>query len=98
MLHPSVLRAIHSVVTAAGRAGTPLSVCGEAAGDPALAPVLVGLGVRQLSMSPARVAAVRHVLRQTDLSEAAPAAEALLACDGLEAVRRQLAEPPAPTA
>jgi phosphoenolpyruvate-protein phosphotransferase len=94
MLHPSVLRAIHSVVAAAARTGTPLSVCGEAAGDPTLAPVLVGLGVRQLSMSPARAAAVRHVLRQTELSRAGPAAEALLACDGLEAVRRQLAGRP----
>ncbi len=94
MLHPSVLRAIHSVVAAAARTGTPLSVCGEAAGDPVLAPVLVGLGVRQLSMSPARAAAVRHVLRQTELSRAGPAAEALLACDGLEAVRQQLAGSP----
>jgi phosphoenolpyruvate-protein phosphotransferase len=91
MLHPSVLRAIHSVVTAAHRSGKPLSVCGEAAGDPALAPVLVGLGVRQLSMSPARAAAVRRVLRQADLVKAESAAEALLACDGLDSVRRQLA-------
>jgi phosphoenolpyruvate-protein phosphotransferase len=96
MLHPSVLRAIHGVVAAAGRTGLPLSVCGEAAGDATLAPVLAGLGVRQLSMSPARAAAVRQVLRQTDLSEAGPAAEALLACDGLEAVRRQLAGTPVP--
>ncbi len=96
MLHPSVLRAIRSVVMAAGRSGTPLSVCGEAAGDPALAPVLVGLGVRQLSMSPARAAAVRHVLRQTDLTRTGPATEALLASEGVDAVRRRLAEPPVP--
>jgi phosphotransferase system enzyme I (PtsI) len=94
VLHPSVLRAIRSVVTTAGQADKPLSVCGEAAGDPVLAPVLAGLGVRQLSMSPARAAAVGHVLRATDLSEAAAIAEAMLACDSLESVRSRLALAP----
>jgi phosphoenolpyruvate-protein kinase (PTS system EI component) len=94
VLHPSVLRAIRSVVTAAAEAGKPLSICGEAAGDQVLAPVLAGLGVRQLSMSPARAAAVGHVLRQTDLSEAAALVGTMLACDSLEGVRTRLATAP----
>jgi phosphoenolpyruvate-protein kinase (PTS system EI component) len=50
-LHPSVLRAIRRAVEAADGRGRPVSVCGEAAGDPATAALLVGLGARELSMS-----------------------------------------------
>jgi len=50
--HPSVLRAIRQIVTAAQARRRPVSVCGEDAADPAFACLLVGLGVRELSMSP----------------------------------------------
>ena len=98
MLHPSVLRAIRFVATKAADACKPLSVCGEAAGDPALVPVLVGLGIRQLSMSPARAPAVRLVLRETNAAEAARVAEDLLACDSLDVVRSHVLQEPVPSA
>jgi phosphoenolpyruvate-protein phosphotransferase (PTS system enzyme I) len=60
--HPVVLRCIRSMVKRARAAGKPLSVCGEIAADPALAEVLVGLGVENLSMSPVQAQAMgRHL-------------------------------------
>jgi phosphotransferase system enzyme I (PtsI) len=50
-LHPAVLRLIQFTVEAGLRQGIPVSVCGEIAGDPRFAPLLVGLGVRELSMA-----------------------------------------------
>lgn len=91
VLHPPVLRAIRTVVSKASEAGLPLSVCGEAAGDPQLAPVLVGLGVRQLSMSPARSPAIRVALRRTSAAEAAALVEELVACRSLGEVKDRLA-------
>src|SRR5581483_8107472 len=49
-LHPAVLRLIQFSTEAALRARIPISVCGEIAGDPRFAPLLVGLGIRELSM------------------------------------------------
>jgi phosphoenolpyruvate-protein phosphotransferase len=62
-LHPALLRLVRLAVEAADRAGIELSVCGEMAGDPEAALVLVGLGVRVLSMSPASIATVRRAIR-----------------------------------
>jgi phosphoenolpyruvate-protein phosphotransferase (PTS system enzyme I) len=64
VLHPSVLRAIQCVVDAARNRRRRVSVCGEAAGDPATALLLLGLGVRELSMSPRRSVRVRHAIRR----------------------------------
>src|SRR5258708_35687472 len=61
-LQPPVLHAIAAVARAAERLGRPVAVCGEMAGDPALALLLVGLGVRELSMSPASIPAVKERL------------------------------------
>ena len=61
-LHPAVLRAIATVVAAADAAGIPVAVCGELAGDPAGALVLVGLGVDELSADPGSLDAVREAL------------------------------------
>jgi signal transduction protein with GAF and PtsI domain len=54
---------VRLAVEAADRAGIELSVCGEMAGDPVAALMLVGLGVRVLSMSPASIATVRRTIR-----------------------------------
>jgi phosphotransferase system enzyme I (PtsP) len=62
-LHPAVLDAIRWVVDAAHRHGKPVSVCGELAGDPAGALLLLGMGVDSLSMSPALLPAVKRTIR-----------------------------------
>jgi phosphoenolpyruvate-protein phosphotransferase len=77
-LHPAVLRAVKEVVERATAKNKPVTVCGEAAADPATARVLVGLGVRNLSMAPVSAARVRRALRQSRLSELEQLAQAAL--------------------
>lgn len=69
-LHPAVLRLVQFTVEAGRRAGIPVSVCGEMAGDPRYAALLLGLGVRDLSMSPGNIPRVKRRVRALDLHEA----------------------------
>jgi phosphotransferase system enzyme I (PtsI) len=66
-MHPAVLRAIKQVVEAADKRECPVSVCGEEAADPDFACLLAGLGIRELSMTPARAATVRHCSAEDQL-------------------------------
>jgi phosphoenolpyruvate-protein phosphotransferase len=77
-LHPGVLALIRAAVVSAERAGVELSVCGEMAGDPLAALVLVGLGIRSLSMSAPRLPAVRRAIRGASAGTLAPTAMAAL--------------------
>lgn len=90
-LHPAVLRLIERTARAAGAAGRALAVCGEAGGDPAAVPLLLGLGVRELSMSPVRIAAAKQAVRRTDLAAARRLAERALEAESAADVRRLLA-------
>lgn len=65
-LQPAVLRLIDGVVRAAKGRGRHVAVCGEAAADPSIVPILVGLGVDGLSVSPGAVAAVRALVERLD--------------------------------
>ncbi|HRJ60889.1 MAG TPA: phosphoenolpyruvate--protein phosphotransferase, partial [Azospirillaceae bacterium] len=78
-LHPAVLRLIHFTVGAARRAGIPVSVCGEIAGDPRYTPLLLGLGVRELSMSPPNLPVVKDRVRRLRMASAATLAEQVMA-------------------
>jgi phosphoenolpyruvate-protein phosphotransferase len=79
-LHPAALSLIHSAAMAADRAGIELSVCGEMAGDPIGALALIGLGVRTLSMTAPRLAAVRRAIRAASARELEDRAIAARAC------------------
>jgi multiphosphoryl transfer protein len=68
---PRVLTLIESVVQAANQTGIKVSVCGDAAADPSVLPLLIGLGVRTVSVGAARVAQVAHWIGQTNASQAA---------------------------
>jgi len=68
-LHPALLQLIRLAVESADRSRIELSVCGEMAGDPEAALLLVGLGVRQLSASPSSLAAVRRAVRAAARSD-----------------------------
>jgi phosphotransferase system enzyme I (PtsI) len=86
--HPAVLRLIKQLGDAGAVVGKPVGVCGEAAADPALAIVLVGLGVTTLSMAPAALADVRSALLTVTLDEArARASRALSGRSAAEARR-----------
>jgi phosphoenolpyruvate-protein phosphotransferase (PTS system enzyme I) len=77
-LHPAVLRLIQFAVEAALRARKPVSLCGEMAGDPRYTPLLLGLGIRDLSMAPSNVARVKERIRRLDLVSAAHRAQAIM--------------------
>ena len=66
-LHPALLRMIRFVVEQADAQGVPVSVCGEMAADPLGAAVLIGLGIRRLSLSPRRVPEIKTAIRELDL-------------------------------
>jgi phosphotransferase system enzyme I (PtsI) len=68
--HPAVLRTIKSVVTEAHRKRLPVAVCGEMAGDPVFAPLLLGLGIDELSMAPPLLPAVKYLVRAMKMSDA----------------------------
>ncbi|HEY6033801.1 MAG TPA: phosphoenolpyruvate--protein phosphotransferase, partial [Kofleriaceae bacterium] len=67
-LHPSLLRLIGMIVDAAKASGIPVTVCGEMAGEPMIAPVLFGLGIRELSMSAVSIPEVKATVRQMTIS------------------------------
>ncbi|HEY5651989.1 MAG TPA: putative PEP-binding protein, partial [Acidimicrobiia bacterium] len=90
-LHPAVLRLIRMVVTAAHDAGRWVGVCGELAGDPVAAPILVGLGVDELSMSAPSIPLVKQAIRQMSRSVARDLAMQALDLEGPNQVRDLLA-------
>lgn len=85
--HPAVLRLIAEVGAAGAELGKPVGICGEAAADPLLAVVLVGLGATSLSMSPSALADVRASLARYSLSDAQALAQAALAAEGAAEAR-----------
>lgn len=89
-VYPTILRAIQGVVEAVEKARRPLTVCGEMAGHPTIAPLLVGLGIRRLSMTPSRCVKVRHALRNIDSKDAEAIAEQALQCDSRQQVQHLL--------
>lgn len=64
--HPAVIKLIYYIVKSAHRRSIPCAVCGEIAGDPAFAPLLLGMGVDALSMTSACAPKIRYILRHTD--------------------------------
>jgi phosphoenolpyruvate-protein phosphotransferase (PTS system enzyme I) len=85
--HPAVLRLIGEVGKAGRTNGKPVGICGEAAADPLLAVVLVGLGATSLSMAPTALADVRATIQQHSLEDAQRIAEAALAAEDAATAR-----------
>ena len=80
-LHPAVLRLVRGVVEAAHAHGKWVGVCGELAGEPLAIPVLLGLGVDELSMSAPAIPAAKEIVRSLDLRETRALAEKVLELD-----------------
>jgi phosphotransferase system enzyme I (PtsI) len=77
-LHPAVLRLIQFAVEAAARRRIPIGVCGEIAGDPRYAALLLGLGLRELSMAPQSIPRVKQRIRSLDMVAATRRARAIM--------------------
>lgn len=87
---PAVLTLVRSTCAGGDQQGRPVAVCGEAAADPALAAVLVGLGVRSLSMTPRALGDVAAVLAALPLAQCQLAAELALAAESADDARAQV--------
>ena len=79
--HPAIVRLIKLAVDAARKNGIWTGVCGEIGGDPVLTPLLIGLGVTELSVAPPVIPEVKYMIRKTKLSEAQALAEFALNCE-----------------
>ena len=87
-LHPAVLALIDHSVRAADRAGIPLSLCGEMASNPLAVPILVGLGIVELSGTPAAVPIVKEIVHALDYSDAQADARRARGAGSADEVRR----------
>jgi len=83
--HPAVIRMLDMVVKNAREGNVEVSICGEMAGDPILVPLLIGLGIESLSMSPSLLPHAKFVVQSMELSEARDLAKmALSETDGIK--------------
>ena len=89
--HPAVLRLIGMTIRTARKAGTPVAVCGEMAGDWAATRLLLGMGLTEFSMHPASLLRVKQEILRADASKLAPRVSRLLASDDPLRVRALLA-------
>ncbi len=89
-LHPALLRALKQIVEGAARENCQVSVCGEMAGDPLAALLLVGLGYEVLSMSATNLLRVKAILRLVSLKQARELARDVLELDDDHSVREYL--------
>jgi len=85
-LHPAVLRLIQLTIQAAEKYQKPVSVCGEMAGDIKLTRLLVGMGMRQLSMHPSHILSVKSQILQSEESVLAKQAKKILSFSDLEKI------------
>lgn len=88
--HPAVLRMIYQTVQAGKSGSIPVSLCGEMAGDPLCAPLLIGFGVDELSMRPAVIPLVKRLLRHSSSEELRQLSAQVLRCEDSDGVRATL--------
>jgi phosphotransferase system enzyme I (PtsI) len=77
-LHPAVLQLLAMTISAGAKAGVPVAVCGEIAGDIKLTRLLLGLGLREFSMHPAQLLSVKHEILNSDIALLEPHAKRIL--------------------
>jgi phosphotransferase system enzyme I (PtsI) len=90
--HPAVLRLIRTVCEAALDAGVEIAVCGEMAGEPTYVPVLLGLGVHVLSVSPATLLEIKKMIRSLSMDQAREVCDKVFQFDSDREVDAYLAE------
>lgn len=90
-LHPAVMISIKAIIDAAHAEGTEVSVCGEMAGNPAYTELLLGLGIRSLSVVPGELLEVKRVIRAVSTLDAQRVADCVLSARTISAVKECLA-------
>ena len=87
-LAPSVLRVLKSVIEACNKAGKPVTVCGEMAGQPKSFVLLLGMGLRRFSMSPAFVPSIKQLASQLSIEESEQIVESVMKLKTLSQVKK----------
>ena len=90
-LHPAVLSLVAGIIRGAVKAGLPVSVCGEMAGDANLTRLLLGFGLRQFSMHPAHLLAVKQQVLKADIESCTSIANKMLRAEDPEKIRELVA-------
>ncbi|HSD54435.1 MAG TPA: phosphoenolpyruvate--protein phosphotransferase [Burkholderiales bacterium] len=91
-LHPAVLHLVAHTIRSAHKAGVPVAVCGEMAGEVALTRLLLGMGLRQFSMHPAQLLAVKQQVLRSSIPEVEVMAQRILRAEDPERTRALLAK------
>ena len=86
-LHPAVLQLIHQVCVSAEKHNKWVGVCGELGGDPVATAILIGLGVRELSMTSTGIPRIKQLLLKISLKDAQSLAKDVLSFSNAESVR-----------
>jgi phosphotransferase system enzyme I (PtsI) len=86
--HPAIIRLIHHIVDSAHQANISVAICGEMASDVALAPILLGLGIDELSTSPMVIPQLKKVIRNLNISQAQEIAKHSLELSSSEEIRQ----------
>ena len=89
-LHPALVRLLHDVIRIAQRRGKPVTVCGEIAGDAALVPLLLALGLEEFSLHPATLLEVRRAIRHADHAQLRSRSASLLRANTRNSIERWL--------
>ncbi len=90
-LHPAVLNLVAHIIKACNKAGKPIALCGEMAGDVQLTRLLLGFGLRQLSMHPACLLEVKQQVLKSRLRDIVPQVSKMLRADDPDKLRAMLA-------
>lgn len=88
--HPAVIRLIQYVIDSAHNNHIPCGMCGEAAGDPAFIPLLVGLGLDEFSMNPSKILRARKLIRELNLKDCQKLAKEVLKLSSTEEIKTML--------
>jgi len=89
-LHPAVLMLVAHTIYSGEKAGLPVSVCGELAGDPVMTRLLLGMGLRVFSMHPSQILEVKQHVLKSDVTEIAPLVRKILRYSEPEKIREQI--------
>lgn len=87
-LHPAILTMLSTVIRAGDKAGLPVSICGELAGDPAMTRLLLGMGLREFSMHSTQLLTVKQEIFNANLKELAPKVKRVLSLGEPDAIER----------
>ncbi|MCA6071936.1 MAG: phosphoenolpyruvate--protein phosphotransferase [Endomicrobium sp.] len=85
-LHPAILRFVKQIVNGCHEAGINVGMCGEMAGDSYYTPILLGLGLDEFSVSPAKIPIIKRVIRSVSLADVQKTADEILKCEDKESI------------